>query len=676
LDDWRRGMKTKARRFLLPALLLGLSVTISAQVDLTVRSGIEIPVSTETYSIANGIESGITLEAGLKAAGSLGALIDLGYSGHQFNGATDVSILAVQSGLFYRLALRGDLRLAPFVAGGYFYNWSPSLDDTGGNLLASAGAALSYRLNRFIDIRLKGAYRYYGGDGQPFFSSALISLGAAVSPWNTRRAADIEISAPEAGIIFPIYRFHYDEYPLSSVNIINNEEEPLTNVQVSFFLPDYMREPRICARTERIEPGKEFQAELHALLNEAVLDLTEGTRCEGQISIDYRFKGDEFSTSRTDTYEFAFRNGMVWDDDRSAACFVTARDPLILSTGKLLSNGADRMETGSLPEPIIKAAAVSAFVRSSGIRYTIDPTSPYSELSASNGAIDYLQYPSQTLSYAAGDCDDLSILYSALLESMGVSTAFVTVPGHIYIAFDSGLSEEEFARFFLGTRESITRDGRAWVPLEVTTIDEPFAESWYRGMQQWLEAGTDGGFYPVAKAWKIYPPVQPLFEEKNRFVLNEERITAGTVKEIDDFRRTASSELTRPLNDRLRQSPDDTSTRMRLGITLARFGFFDDAEQEFEILSRGRAASTALVNLANLRYLQRDFYGAAGLYRRAYDGGLRNPYLAAKLAEVYRRIGETGQAELFAAINTNQTSTGQASTERAASGEEKIQWIE
>ena len=32
----------------------------------------------------------------------------------------------------------------------------------------------------------------------------------------------------------------------------------------------------------------------------------------------------------------------------------------------------------------------------------------------------------QTLEYRAGDCDDLSILYSALLESVGVETAFIT----------------------------------------------------------------------------------------------------------------------------------------------------------------------------------------------------------------------------------------------------------
>jgi transglutaminase-like putative cysteine protease len=35
--------------------------------------------------------------------------------------------------------------------------------------------------------------------------------------------------------------------------------------------------------------------------------------------------------------------------------------------------------------------------------------------------------------YRAGDCDDLSILYCSLLEAIGIRTAFVTIPGHIFM---------------------------------------------------------------------------------------------------------------------------------------------------------------------------------------------------------------------------------------------------
>ena len=36
-------------------------------------------------------------------------------------------------------------------------------------------------------------------------------------------------------------------------------------------------------------------------------------------------------------------------------------------------------------------------------------------------------------------------LLMQLLESQGISTAFITIPGHIYMAFDMGLSEADIA---------------------------------------------------------------------------------------------------------------------------------------------------------------------------------------------------------------------------------------
>ncbi len=71
--------------------------------------------------------------------------------------------------------------------------------------------------------------------------------------------------------------------------------------------------------------------------------------------------------------------------------------------------------------------------------YVIDPNSPYGELSANTLQVDTLKFPRESLAYKAGNCDDLAILYSALFESIGIETAFITIPGHIDLAFSTGL---------------------------------------------------------------------------------------------------------------------------------------------------------------------------------------------------------------------------------------------
>jgi hypothetical protein len=57
----------------------------------------------------------------------------------------------------------------------------------------------------------------------------------------------------------------------------------------------------------------------------------------------------------------------------------------------------------------------------------VDPVTPYKKFSQ-NLSVDFLQFPNQTLEYKARDCDDLSMLYNALLESVGIKTAFITIP--------------------------------------------------------------------------------------------------------------------------------------------------------------------------------------------------------------------------------------------------------
>ena len=138
----------------------------------------------------------------------------------------------------------------------------------------------------------------------------------------------------------------------------------------------------------------------------------------------------------------------------------------------------------------------------------MDPSTPYIEYSKNKQAVDYLQFPNQTMGFKAGDCDDLSILYCALLESVGViRTAFITVPEHIFMAFSldisRGIREE-----LLAPEDLIIKEGTAWIPLEVTERKGGFLAAWQLGARQWREQSAKGqaGFFSLADAWKATSP--------------------------------------------------------------------------------------------------------------------------------------------------------------------------
>jgi len=82
-----------------------------------------------------------------------------------------------------------------------------------------------------------------------------------------------------------------------------------------------------------------------------------------------------------------------------------------------------------------------------GIAYVEDPDSPISRVLGKSAVVDTVRFPRTTLLIRSGDCDDTSALLGSLLESVGVSTAIMTYPGHVFPAFDTGEPKENLWLF-------------------------------------------------------------------------------------------------------------------------------------------------------------------------------------------------------------------------------------
>jgi hypothetical protein len=173
-----------------------------------------------------------------------------------------------------------------------------------------------------------------------------------------------------------------------------------------------------------------------------------------------------------------------------------------------------------MPENIQYALGLFEALRLYGINYIIDPASSYIEMSDSASSLDSLNYPYQTLFYRGGDCDDLSILFCSMLEVLGIDTAFITIPGHIYCAFDAGAASPQGEGWTV--EGLIEHGGRFWMPVEMTIPGEGFTQAVRVGAREWRQANAadnglgsrtagaanaGGKVYPMKESWKLYPPV-------------------------------------------------------------------------------------------------------------------------------------------------------------------------
>jgi tetratricopeptide (TPR) repeat protein len=379
-----------------------------------------------------------------------------------------------------------------------------------------------------------------------------------------------------------------------------------------------------------------------------VLEISEDSKVSSNISVEYTLKGVKKRAEFVESLRFYNRNAITWDDDRKVAAFVTPKDPAIQKFSKLVAAVVKDRASSAINANLRMAIALHESLRLYGINYVIDPSTPYAEVSSEEKAIDYVQFPSQTLEVMAGDCDDLSVLYSALLESVGISTAFVTVPQHIFVAFSTDLSVEQASKAFSSPGDVLVIDGTAWIPLEVTELTGGFLAAWQAGARLWREysARNQSSFIPLSKAWKDFEPVGFAPSSNALTIPDKDDIVQAYLTQVNGYVEREIS-LQGGVIVRQAQTIDSVQVMNRLGVLYARFGKMEEAGKEFRgILDKAPGYVPALVNLGNMLFIQGDLNGALLLFERATRESPDEPSALLGLVRTHYELGNRGEADL------------------------------
>lgn len=369
----------------------------------------------------------------------------------------------------------------------------------------SYGGRFTTYFNVLPELSIGGftGYKTYTGKEDSFIDN--IELGVSIKYSLTKGlfgASDIKTVDKEIQPLFPVFYSRYTESGFGKMVFINNEKNDITDVQVLVFIEQYMTNPDVCCELARVKRGDTFEAELTCFLNESVLNNLVAEKADARITVSYKSLGKRMSYSQTVELQSLSRNSMTWEDDRRAAAFVSPRDGTANYFANFVKNCVKSELRSSVPENIQYAAAMFAALKSFGINYVIDPSSAFTD-NTGTSQVDFLQFPYQTLLYSGGDCDDLSILNCSLLEAIGIETAFITCPGHIFIAFDAGVPVDQASK----AGDCIVMNGKVWVPLEITLCQDTFALERSTAMREWKKYPKERALIPLKEAWEEYKPV-------------------------------------------------------------------------------------------------------------------------------------------------------------------------
>lgn len=459
----------------------------------------------ESHSIEYGLGAGLKLT--FRPIKYLNLFAEGDYLSMALPGTSPISVLNGSVGTGYHLDVTDrisfDLNLN---VGAYTAKSSKSI----AGISAGGSVVFSFRINPVISLDTAATASHFAAGSSP-----LMMVNAGIAPGVTfnisqifNSSAKVDMQTEELAPVFPVLYSWYENNSFGKVTIQNNEDNAITDVTVSFFQPQYMAHAKECVKIPKIKKGQSAEVDLLAFFNEQILELREKTDTNSFVIVTYNCVG----AKRTKTFPLNVpvygRNNMSWDDDRRAAVFVSSKDPAAMRFAKYVTSLVRENLRYDVPINVQYALGIFEALNEFGLNYVIDPASAFED-NVGTSSIDFLQFPYQTLMYRGGDCDDLSILVCSLFEAVGIDTAFITIPGHIFMAFDSGLTEDEAGMRLRSLRNYIVDDGKVWIPLEITLSDEGFYKAARVGAREWRTASmtNQAALYKMSDSWKLYQPI-------------------------------------------------------------------------------------------------------------------------------------------------------------------------
>jgi tetratricopeptide (TPR) repeat protein len=495
------------------------------------------------------------------------------------------------------------------------------------NIIATLGAHVSLdpAYSFSIDVSPSLTYRYAL---QPLtqFNGLVFGIGAGV---NYRFGDDPD--APKTSIrsisftettfppLFAAMQSYYAKNAFAKVQIKNVESFPITDVQVSFNQAGYMDVPTKLKSIPTLEPGKTVEVPVVASFNGEVFATNGDTPLNGEIVVEYTSHNRAAKQSLPVSYTLFDRTSISWDDDRKEAAFITKADTALRNYATFIRQAVKDRTILGYSEPVQTAMATFYALKELGVIYQLALTSSFAQAQANPLTVDHVHLPRETLQRKAGDCSDLTALFCAIMESVGIPTGFITVPGHIYPVFGTKVATASYKDLHPDKSMTFDVDGELWIPVEMTMVGtSDFLTAWRKGVEEWQALESDPknrAIFFTSKAQDVFRPVGLKEEDLG--------LQYGDPKKISDNFRDQADKIVDTVIDSYTKVATDSNAKSdynKLGIVCAQYGRWDQAAKALNTaLALDRNYLSAEVNLGNVYFLQQNYQDALKVFQEARD---------------------------------------------------------
>lgn len=424
--------------------------------------------------------------------------------------------------------------------------------------------------------------------------------------------------------IYPAQTPYYDRHPVGTVEVRNLAPDRITDIRLEYTLEGFSKRPHQVL-VGWVDPEKMREAQIRLELEETKLAAqTKNRAATLRVKASYVIDETRYEQHKDLSVMVFDRNAHRWrrDGGRAVAAFVTHREPpieaLVREAEAALARSGEG-EGASRAHPL--ARPVALYIALSKLRYRPDAVNPFNP-----DELDRVLFPSETLERGAGDCDDLAVLYAALLEAWAIPASLVQIPGHVFAMAKLPILPSALGALTDDPDRFVVMKGSVWVPVETTEVGKRFEDAWSlaaKALAATRRAGVEPTIIEIRDAWRA--GYLPFDVEEGASGL---RVAVDSAA-VADALHTYEAERRARVEAAMAEVANASGAKGKnlAGVRLAKLGELEAAGEAFlESTTADPSAPEPLSNLGNVDLLLRSPAVALGRYEAAL--ALEGPPLA------------------------------------------------
>lgn len=342
-----------------------------------------------------------------------------------------------------------------------------------------------------------------------------------------------------------------------------------------------------------------------------LFQFSENGQFPGQVIIEYTLLGKKYTEIKEVVISSYNRNTFNWANPDGIVAMISPNDGAALELSKTII-GIIRDDTHlGINQNLEYSMALFESLNTMGIIYERDLQTPYDEYHYLDG-VDYIQFPYQTMTYKAGDCDDLAVLFASMLSSVGIKSVILFTSDDVICGIDLKTSGSAASKQFSSLDRLINIEDVLYLPVSMKTIKEGYFAAWNTALEE-IDSAEDLSVTIVSDAWESYTPIG--LSEKAVFNLPDEKDLKKRIStSYKEYQKNEILPLGKSLLSVYKKDPSEANSNA-VGMAYLRMGNYDQALTWFEKAAVNNNVA-AMANMGQLYLVRNDFSNAQKYFEK------------------------------------------------------------